>query len=389
VQVEESICYSKGMDAVWIKNADQDPDQHYQFFASDTGMMRQFPGDARQPPDYQGPTPNDRCSDPPNAMATTQLLGLLGKEQADLAVTAADCRTAGFTCAQCETMGFETGCVCGADEKSSGVLRSSSEYCTWYDPRTKPWYVQGVTGPKDVVLVMDVSGSMNRPLNDIGEAPIDIAKKAAKAVLSTLTSADRVEIVLFSSEKKQHGDKLLPATPANKRLLEAWVDEEVRAAGGTKFDVAFGAAFELFKRSALQCDSEISNEKQNRMSVILFMTDGQDGSTASAGELTAQNTAYDAVIFTYTLGEQQEISGELEEFRDDKPYDIACGNNGKWTRVESSAELVTAMEFYFEFLQVTLAPTRSRAHSRPPCTLSTAVAARCERTTPLLCEADG
>jgi hypothetical protein len=76
-------------------------------------------------------------------MATTELLALLGKEQADLAVTAADCRIAGFT-------GFETGCVSG---------------------------------------------------------------------------------------ENQHGERLLPATPANKRLLEAWVDEEVRAAGGTQFDV--------------------------------------------------------------------------------------------------------------------------------------------------------
>ena len=41
--VQEATCFSKGMDDLWIENADNDPDQHYQFFASDLGLMRQFP----------------------------------------------------------------------------------------------------------------------------------------------------------------------------------------------------------------------------------------------------------------------------------------------------------------------------------------------------------
>ena len=29
-----------------------------------------------------------------------------------------------------------------------------------YDPRVRPWYVAASSGPKDVILVLDVSGSM-------------------------------------------------------------------------------------------------------------------------------------------------------------------------------------------------------------------------------------
>ena len=29
-----------------------------------------------------------------------------------------------------------------------------------YDPRVRPWYVAASTGPKDVVLILDTSGSM-------------------------------------------------------------------------------------------------------------------------------------------------------------------------------------------------------------------------------------
>ncbi len=58
--------------------------------------------------------------------------------------------------------------------------------CKSYDPRFRPFYVETATPePKDVVLVIDTSGSM---------APdrIVVAKEAAKTVLSTLNPRDRV-----------------------------------------------------------------------------------------------------------------------------------------------------------------------------------------------------
>ena len=30
-----------------------------------------------------------------------------------------------------------------------------------YDPRVRPWYVGASSGPKDVIIVLDTSGSMN------------------------------------------------------------------------------------------------------------------------------------------------------------------------------------------------------------------------------------
>ena len=58
--------------------------------------------------------------------------------------------------------------------------------CRSYDPRFRPFYVETATPePKDVVLVIDTSGSMygNR---------ITVAKAAAKTVLSTMNPRDRV-----------------------------------------------------------------------------------------------------------------------------------------------------------------------------------------------------
>ena len=61
--------------------------------------------------------------------------------------------------------------------------------CRSYDPRFRPFYVETATPePKDVVLVIDTSGSMH------GDR-IVVAKAAAKTVLSTMNPRDRVSKV--------------------------------------------------------------------------------------------------------------------------------------------------------------------------------------------------
>ena len=38
----------------------------------------------------------------------------------------------------------------------------ATQWCTSsYDPRFRPWYVSAASGPKDIVIVLDVSGSMD------------------------------------------------------------------------------------------------------------------------------------------------------------------------------------------------------------------------------------
>ena len=73
------------------------------------------------------------------------------------------------------------------------------EVCGAYDPRRRPWFVAASSGPKAVVLVLDISGSMD----DYGR--IDIAKEAAITVIQTLTVADKFAVISFSSDASQVG----------------------------------------------------------------------------------------------------------------------------------------------------------------------------------------
>jgi len=79
--------------------------------------------------------------------------------------------------------------------------------CGSYDPRFRPFYVETATPePKDVVLVIDHSGSMS------GSRMI-VAKEAAKTVLRTMNPRDRVSIF-------QPSDRTCADVGQNTRLTE-------------------------------------------------------------------------------------------------------------------------------------------------------------------------
>ena len=46
--------------------------------------------------------------------------------------------------------------------------------CDAYDPRYRPWYAAAASGPKDVVLVIDCSGSMAGERNRLAQACTEI-----------------------------------------------------------------------------------------------------------------------------------------------------------------------------------------------------------------------
>jgi len=68
-----------------------------------------------------------------------------------------------------------------------------NETCNAYDPRVRPWYVAGSSGPKNVVMILDVSGSMDG-------IRLHFLKQAATRIIDTLTVGDRIALVPFSTK---------------------------------------------------------------------------------------------------------------------------------------------------------------------------------------------
>ena len=76
-----------------------------------------------------------------------------------------------------------------------------------YDPRFRPWYVAATAGSKNVILIIDTSGSMGE------NGKMGMAIQAAKSVINTLSNSDFVGVVEFNSDAKTiYSNRILRAT---------------------------------------------------------------------------------------------------------------------------------------------------------------------------------
>ena len=101
-----------------------------------------------------------------------------------------------------------------------------------YDPRFRPWYVTAASGSEDVVIMMDISGSMAQ------NGRLSLAKQAVIAVLSTLGRSSMVAVIAYNHdvELSCFGEQLVAVTPRNIAKLIEFV-EELSADGDTDFEV--------------------------------------------------------------------------------------------------------------------------------------------------------
>lgn len=61
-----------------------------------------------------------------------------------------------------------------------------------YDCRMRPWYVEAAASPKDILILVDNSGSM------MGQSKI-IARHVINTLLDTLSVNDYVNVLVFSN----------------------------------------------------------------------------------------------------------------------------------------------------------------------------------------------
>ena len=92
------------------------------------------------------------------------------------------------------------------DEEKGGL-------CKDYDPRYRPWYISATTGPKNIIIIIDTSGSM-----DISK--LVSAKTAVKNILNSLSNVDFVGVVAFSeTATKLYSNKIERANKTVKAAL--------------------------------------------------------------------------------------------------------------------------------------------------------------------------
>ena len=141
--------------------------------------------------------------------------------------------------------------------------------------------------PRDLVLVLDTSGSMRGP-------KMEQARKALKYCLENLAPADRFGLINFATVVNRYEDKLLPASAEQIERAKKWVDD-LEATGGTAINDALASALDL------------RGSEEGRSFTVVFFTDGQPtiGETQPDKILKntlARNTA-NTRIFTFGVGD--------------------------------------------------------------------------------------
>jgi Ca-activated chloride channel family protein len=147
-----------------------------------------------------------------------------------------------------------------------------------------PGPVRGEAAPRDVTVVLDVSGSMS------GDK-IHQAKQAVHQLLGSLGRDDRFRLISFSNAVRIYSRGWCDATEHELARGNEWIDELV-ANGGTDIGAALTEAFRL--RSPIE-----------RLPIVVFMTDG----LPSAGERSperladqAERQADRARVFAFGVG---------------------------------------------------------------------------------------
>jgi len=141
------------------------------------------------------------------------------------------------------------------------------------------------TLPKDIVFVLDTSGSM------FGEK-LEQAKEALRFILENLNADDQFGVVAFSDYPRSQRDELIPVSPEAIAAAIGWVGK-LQADGGTNIDEALTTALSLF-------------DADDRPHYLIFLTDGEPtvGTTEPVDIIADAETANatGARIFSFGVG---------------------------------------------------------------------------------------
>jgi voltage-dependent calcium channel alpha-2/delta-3 len=194
-----------------------------------------------------------------------------------------------------------------------------------YDCRIRHWYIAAANSPKDVIILIDNSGSM------MGQKK-DIARHIAENILDTLTPNDFVNIFTFSDEIDDliecFGDQLVQADSANIRAIkESLVKIETNELAN--FSAAMTKAFDTLFNFREEHGGANCNQ------AIMLISDGLPVTVDDVFETYNWKDRDKGIIpvrvFTYLIGR------EVPDVKNIKQ--MACDNRGFYVHLSTHAEV--------------------------------------------------
>ncbi|XP_058842409.1 voltage-dependent calcium channel subunit alpha-2/delta-4-like isoform X1 [Acipenser ruthenus] len=203
-----------------------------------------------------------------------------------------------------------------------------------FDCRNRNWYIQAATSPKDIVIVVDISGSMKG-------LRLSIAKHTITTILDTLGENDFVNIIAYNDYvhyvEPCFKGTLVQADLDNREHFKLLV-EELHAKGMGTVKKALKEAFGILSQFNVTGQGSLCNQ------AIMLITDGAVEDYKQVFE--DYNWPDRKVrVFTYLIG--REVT-----FADNAKW-IACNNKGYYTQISTLADV---QENVMEYLHVLSRP---------------------------------
>ncbi|XP_078091695.1 voltage-dependent calcium channel subunit alpha-2/delta-1 isoform X2 [Mustelus asterias] len=195
-----------------------------------------------------------------------------------------------------------------------------------YDVRRRPWYIQGAASPKDMLILVDVSGS-------VSGLTLKLIRTSVSEMLETLSDDDYVNVVSFNNQANSVScfRHLVQANVRNKKVLKDAVNK-IQAKGITDYKKGFTFAFEQL------LNFNVSRANCNK--IIMLFTDG--GEERAQEIFTTYNQDKKVRVFTFSVGQHNYDKGPLQW--------MACTNKGYFFEIPSIGAIRINTQEYLDVL---------------------------------------
>uniref|UniRef100_A0A3Q1G814 Calcium channel, voltage-dependent, alpha 2/delta subunit 1a n=1 Tax=Acanthochromis polyacanthus TaxID=80966 RepID=A0A3Q1G814_9TELE len=194
-----------------------------------------------------------------------------------------------------------------------------------YDVRRRPWYIQGAASPKDMLILVDASGS-------VSGLTLKLIRTSVNKMLETLSDDDYVNVVYFNDKATYAAcfQNLVQANVRNKKILKDAV-QNITAKGITNYTGGFELAFGQL--------AQMNVSRANCNKIIMLFTDGGE---ERAEEIFRKYNSKQVRIFTFSVGKHNYDKGPIQW--------MACANKGYYYEIPSIGAIRLNTQEYLDVL---------------------------------------